>query len=325
MTVVRFFVLAIFVILPTVSVGNDVLKRTNDSEGKALLLKMVNAMKTLNYQGTVVFLRNGKLETMKYFHAAKNEAEQERLLSLNSPLREITRNASHVSCHFKTKQQTIVDYRPFESSFLLDIPKNLEQLDASYNFDVVGDENIAMLPTFVVAVQPKDNFRYTRKIWIEKSHLLPLKVVVYDFSGIPLEQLIFTEIEIKDSLPFANEDAFNKVPGDEKQIPVTNSPATAAFEIRELPKNFQEVFFTRSAVHNSDQLVDHMILSDGFSYVSVYMENKNANMQSGPQTIGAVNSYSKSIGDFELTVMGEVPAATVKVIAESIKLRNLTN
>jgi sigma-E factor negative regulatory protein RseB len=65
-----------------------------------------------------------------------------------------------------------------------------------------------------------------------------------------------------------------------------------------------------------------MVLSDGFSSVSVYMENKNATMQSGLHSIGAVNSFSRSIGDFEITVMGEVPAATVKFIADGIRLRN---
>jgi len=68
-----------------------------------------------------------------------------------------------------------------------------------------------------------------------------------------------------------------------------------------------------------------MVLSDGFSSVSVYMENKNASMQSGLQSIGAVNSFSRAIGDFELTVMGEVPATTVKFIAEGIKLRGRSN
>jgi sigma-E factor negative regulatory protein RseB len=66
-----------------------------------------------------------------------------------------------------------------------------------------------------------------------------------------------------------------------------------------------------------------MILSDGFSSVSVYMENKSTTLlQSGLQSIGAVNSFSRTIGEFELTVMGEVPIKTVKFIADSIKLRS---
>jgi sigma-E factor negative regulatory protein RseB len=313
----------------TVFAGNNNLNIVNVSEGRQALLNMSKAMKTLNYQGTVVFLRNGKLETMKYFHAAKNDTEQERLLSLNSPLREIIRDANQVSCHFKTTQQIIVDYRPFERSFLLDIPKNINELKDAYSFDLVGEENIAMQPAYVIAIQPQDNFRYNRKIWVDKKYFLPLKVVIYDFSGLPLEQVLFTELQVVDSLPFVNVKLPDKVPSIKKenvdllaQSTQSESSNQASFVVNELPHGFQEIFFTRSPVHNSDQLVDHMVLSDGFSSVSVYMENKNATMQSGLQSIGAVNSFSRTIDDFELTVMGEVPATTVKFIAEGIKLRN---
>jgi sigma-E factor negative regulatory protein RseB len=74
-------------------------------------------------------------------------------------------------------------------------------------------------------------------------------------------------------------------------------------------------------MHNTGQLVDHLLLSDGFTSVSVYMENKSAVMQSGLQSAGAVNSFSRTIGDAQITVMGEVPAETVKFIAEGIKLK----
>ena len=295
----------------------------NVLDGKQVLINMTNAKKALNYQGTVVFLRNGKLETMKYFHASAKDAEQERLVSLNSPMREIIRDANQVSCHFKSTHQTVVDYRPFEQSFLLDIPQDIEKLIEAYSFDIIGEENIAMKPAYVLAIQPRDKLRYFRKIWIEKQHFLPLKVVIYDFVGMPLEQVLFTELEIVDSLPFVNVDLANK----ERQSTLTQAEKPASFEqaafiVHQLPHGFQEIFFTRSPVRNSDQLVDHMVLSDGFSSVSVYMENKNTPLESGLHSIGAVNSFSRPIGDFELTVMGEVPAETVKFIAEGIKLRN---
>jgi len=327
MTVVKRF----FVVLLLLSIG-QVLADEPEINARQALVKMTHAMEALNYKGTVAFLRNGKLETMKYFHAANNNTEQERLVSLNSPLREIIRDANKVSCHFKTTKQIVVDYRPFASSFLLDIPKNIDDLGGAYRFDLVGEENIAMQLADVIAIQPKDNFRYIRKIWVEKKYFLPLKVVIYDFSGLPLEQVVFTELEVKDSLPFVNIKSLDKASSAENKQSEQSanatwleSPAQPAFVVNELPFGFQEVFFTRSPVHNSDQLVDHMVLSDGFSSVSVYMENKNASMQSGLQSIGAVNSFSRAIGDFELTVMGEVPATTVKFIAEGIKLRGRSN
>ena len=42
------------------------------------LEKMSRAMKSLNYQGTVAFLKNGRIDTMRYFHAIDGHKEQER-------------------------------------------------------------------------------------------------------------------------------------------------------------------------------------------------------------------------------------------------------
>ncbi|NOT10943.1 MAG: outer membrane lipoprotein-sorting protein [Methylococcaceae bacterium] len=321
MMVLKLFFAVLFFSITTASKAAIDSSAVTASEGNQVLLNMSKAMKSLNYQGTVVFLKNGKLEAMKYFHAANKDAEQERLLSLNSPLREIIRNSDQVSCHFKEHQQTIVDYRPVERSFLLDIPKNINELAATYSFDIVGEENIAMLPAYVIAIQPKDKFRYVRKIWIEKNYFLPLKVVIYNFSGQALEQVVFTELEVKDSLPFVG---VSKAGSTEKPVSIAQSTkpdSHSPFVVSELPQGFQEIFFTRSPVHNSDQLVDHMVLSDGFSSVSVYMENKNTTIQTGLQSIGAVNSFSRTIGDHALTVMGEVPATTVKLIADGLRLR----
>jgi len=320
MSVVKLFFLVLLLSNGIVSA------RESELNAQQVLVKMNKAMEVLNYQGTVAFLKNGKLEPMKYVHAAEKGAQQERLLSLNSPLREIIRDADKVSCLFKETQQTIVDHRPFERSFLVDVPKNLDEMGAIYQFEIIGEENVAMLPSYVVAIQPKDNARYPRKIWIEKQHFLPLKVVLYDNSGIPLEQVVFTEIEVKDALPFVDIKFLDAThPARHIHQLQPQLPDQAAFVVTELPRGFREVFFTRKPMHNAEQPVDHLVLSDGFTSVSIYMEPKSAGMQSGLQSVGAVNSYSRTITSYQLTVMGEVPAETVKFISEGIKLRDLKN
>lgn len=92
---------------------------------KQILQKMIKAMEVSNYQGTVVFLKNDKLEAMKYFHSFEKNKELERLVSLNSPLREIVRNSGKVTCLFKATRHVIVDHRPYQHSFIVDVPKIL--------------------------------------------------------------------------------------------------------------------------------------------------------------------------------------------------------
>ncbi len=299
----------------------------NPLTAKQILQKMVKAMEVSNYQGTVVFLKNDKLEAMKYFHTSEKNQEQERLVSLNSPQREIIRNSDEVTCLYKLTQQVIVDHRPYEHSFIVDVPKNLDELDTSYQFEVVGEEDVAMLPSYVVAIQPKDDFRYIRKIWIAKEQFLPMKAIVYGLSGIVLEQVVFTEMQINKQ-PLSKD----KVVAEVSKVTATASESenNASFEVTALPLGFKQIFFSRKPLHQTDQPVDHLLLSDGFASVSVYLESKKANttpdsrLPEGIHSVGAINSMSRSLADSQLTVLGEVPASTVKYISEGVKLRNST-
>lgn len=280
-------------------------------------------MQVLNYQGTVAFFKNDKLETMKYFHAAKNGQEQERLLSLNSPLREVVRYTGRVRCQFNDNRQIVVDHRPYETSFLIDMPKNLDDLTDIYRFELEGEEDVAMLPSYVISIKSNDKYRYDRKVWVEKKNFLPLKVAVFDFSGVILEQIIFTEQQVTKQLSFVDF-KLPDIPGttsQEQQSSQNLSLDQAAFEVTYMPPGFKKIFFNRRPMHNFDQVVDHLVLSDGFASVSVYLENQTSSMPAGVQSAGAVNSFSRMLDDYSITVMGEVPAATLEMIAEGVKLK----
>lgn len=312
MTTVKHFFISLFLSTGSVSAQDTSLT------ARQALINMNNAMQVLNYQGTVAFFRNDKLETMKYFHAVKNGQEQERLLSLNSPLREVIRDSGMVSCRFNDNRPLVVDHRPYENSFIIDLPVNFDKLANIYQFELEGEEDIAMLPSYVINIKSNDEYRYDRKVWIEKQKFLPLKVEIFDLSGETLEQVVFTEQQVKDQLSFVDFKLPDAAAVDRLQ---SRSPDQAAFEMTQLPPGFKTIYFTRRPMHRPNHLVDHLVLSDGFAMVSVYMESATPSMHSGLQSAGAVNSFSHTLEDYLFTVMGEVPANTVKMIAESIKLK----
>ena len=291
-----------------------------------ILMQMRKAMSTLNYQGTVIFSKVGSIEPMKYFHASQNGVEQEYLLSLNSPMREIIRNSNEVIFLFKETHQLVVKSRNFEQSFLIDMPNDLQELESVYRFDKTGEEIVAMKPSYMITIQPKDEFRYVIKLWIDKQDFLPLMLAVYDLSGKLLEKVMFTEIEIKNFVPFRDVANLPVKSSQQLNLPLTQ----ASFVVNKLPQGFREIFFALTPLHdNTKQPVEHLLLSDGFTSVSVYMENKNTNTEDivpvGPQSIGATNSFSRTIHNSQITVMGEVPEQTVKLIAEGIELRGVKN
>ncbi|WP_305907209.1 MucB/RseB C-terminal domain-containing protein [Methylomarinum sp. Ch1-1] len=287
--------------------------------GLEWLEKMSRAMKELNYQGTVAFMKNGQLDTMKYSHAAKNGVEQERLLSLNSPMREVIRDSGKISCTFKESQKRIVNHRPVSQSFIIDLPQQISQLAAVYKIVVSGEEAVAMRPARVLDIQPRDDYRYSRKVWLDKQRLLPLKIEVYDLNGAILEQVVFTDLSVEPQIPFL---AIDNHEGDMDVQHIhrvqSESFDKIPFQLHNLPVGFNKVFFTRMSMHQSSQPVEHLLLSDGFSSISIYLDEKTEDMEVGLQNVGSVNSFTRIIADSQVTVLGEVPAKTVEYIAQGI-------
>lgn len=313
-----FRVLAVFLLVFSVATAAD----TPQLTAQQWLESMNHAMKTLNYQGTVIFMKNGQLDTMKYRHSIDGGIEQERLSTLNSPLREVTRKSSEVSCLFKETGQKVVNHHPIDSSFIVNLPQDIVNLDKLYSLSIAERESVAMLPAQIIEIQPRDQLRYARKIWVETQHFLPLKVEAYNFDGSVLEQVVFTDLKV-DGTNEAN-------PGDidENKLSVKHIHASQAepfenapFMLKNWPAGFKTIFFIRNSMQQAQKAIDHLLISDGFSSVSVYLEPKEAEGMQGLHTLGSVNSFSRVIDDFQITVLGEVPAKTVEFVATGVALR----
>lgn len=286
------------------------------------LEKMQAAMRTLNYQGTVVFIKNGQLDTMKYQHSLVNGLEQERLFSLNSPLREITRKSNEVSCLFKETHEKVINHHPIDSSFIINFPQTIDAINQNYLLGLDGEESVAMQTAQIVSIKPKDQLRYARKVWIAQQNFLPLKVETYHSDGSVLEQVVFTNLQIENNS--LKQDQLS----DEQAVHVKHLHATQAepyekapFVLKNWPNGFETVFFIPNSLQKNQKPVDHLLISDGFASVSIYLEPKSGQGINGLHALGLVNSVSRVMGNFQVTVLGEVPANTVELIAAGITLR----
>lgn len=298
-----------------------------NAEGQAIdarqwLDNMNRAMKTLNYQGTVIFMKNGQLDTMKYQHSVENGVEQERLLSLNSPMREVVRKSSEVTCVFKESNQKVINHHPLDTSFIVNLPHNADVLANNYRLKLSGQEAVAMMPTQIINIEPNDELRYARKIWVDTQHHLPLKVEVYGMDGGIVEQVVFTDLST-DTIAEVGHASIDDDKLHVKHIHATQAEPfeSATFVLKNRPAGFEPVFFIRNSIQQSEKSVDHLLVSDGFSTISVYQEAKESEGITGLHSLGSVNSFSKVIGDKQFTVLGEVPAKTVEFIADGITLR----
>jgi sigma-E factor negative regulatory protein RseB len=82
-----------------------------------------------------------------------------------------------------------------------------------------------------------------------------------------------------------------------------------------LPPGFQLASHNRKT--GSEGVYEHMVYSDGLAAVSVYVEQQGAGpaIRQGVSQLGTNNAYTRNLGELQITVIGEVPAITVKSIA----------
>jgi len=69
--------------------------------------------------------------------------------------------------------------------------------------------------------------------------------------------------------------------------------------------------------------VEHLVFTDGLATVSVYVEPESPGKEplTGHSSMGAVNAHGSRSGDYRITVVGEVPRATVERIGTSMQRR----
>ncbi|BBL76055.1 MucB/RseB C-terminal domain-containing protein [Methylomagnum ishizawai] len=289
------------------------------------LTDMRHAVGQRNYKGTVAYLKDKQVESFQLFHAVNGGKEQERLVSMNSPLREVVRDAQKVACYYPETKTVFVENKPSTRSVLLDIPDDLTQLSRDYRVELKGQEYVARRLSQVVDITPLDAYRYARRIWIDTDSKLPLKFEILGEDGQAVEQMVFTSLDLDPSFaggdlsPSMPIDQFTRQTSQRETLPLDS----LHWELHDVPDGFQIVSYSHLQRPPNDRKVEHILLSDGFSSVSIYIEDqKSGPPKEHPKKIGTINAESVKIGDYLATVMGEVPAKTVEAIAHGLRHRD---
>lgn len=297
-----------------------------DDDGRQLLTGvewlagMRSAAMNRTYQGVVAYIKDQQVDSFKLYHQFTDGQECERLVSMNSPLREVVRNGGNVVRYSADSQQVVVETKPSSRSVLLNIPDDPTTLDRFYRINLRGQEYVAGRLSQVVALDPRDAYRYTRLLWIDTATHLPLKVEVLNEDGQSVEQMVFTTINTQD--PIAKQDlgpssglksAITKISHRESK-PV----GSLQWTLNHVPEGFQIVSYSILKRPPTSSDVEHILLSDGFSSVSVYIEQKPGRAGHAQRKIGSINVAAVTLGEHMITVMGEVPQQTVQLIADGI-------
>lgn len=287
------------------------------------LEQMEKALASVDYRGTFVYIHDDQAETMLVYHRVDENGTQERLVSLNGSAREVLRNDDEVKCILPDDKTVFVEKRHRPGTLAKGIPLNALQSSDYYNFKLLGVGRIAGYSSRLVAIEPRDGFRYGYKLWLEEETALPLRSELINEAGQPIEKMMFTEIDIGADIDdemlqssVTGDDFTWHVRGSEKDE-VSDQASPVKFE--SLPPGFR---VTSVELREQDgEPSYHLVLSDGLASVSVFAEPlKNGKPSlAGLSRLGAVNAYGIRLQDHHVTVVGEVPEATVAAVGEAVR------
>jgi sigma-E factor negative regulatory protein RseB len=287
-------------------------------DAAALIARMGEAVRTLDYEGELVYAHGGQIETLRLFHAGGPDGERERLVTLTGAPREVIRAEGRVTCIGTAPEPSVYADESGRPRLLAALPgADPLALQQHYAFVLGGVERVAGLPAQQVEVRPRDAFRYGYRLWLEQGSGMPLKSTRFGADGRPVEQIMFTRIALGQRPTEA--DLVGNAGGDANRtvlaLPAAIAATASAWTVIDPPPGFALAMQQPGTAAG-----EHLVYSDGLANVSIYVEALDAGIPvfSGPASRGAMNLYGRVVQGRQVTVLGDVPAATVERFAQSL-------
>jgi len=294
----------------------------NDTNpAKDLLLNMANAVHTRNFDASFVVVKGKAMVPYRWVHAKQGETELEHLSLLNGAGLEMVRINDQVT-YFEPQSQP---YSINTDSIAGPIPevlfKDIEALSSQYDFVLGGKGRIAGRAAQLVRIESKDEYKYNYWIWLDTESSLLLKAAYVNHQGEALEQLQLTHISVTEQpapmiLEVLNRNFPTPLPGNALEGEKSNA---TNWRIGWLPNGFKLLKSDRHKLDLNNELTDYYLYSDGFVEISVFVQRPLPGRRlSGSLTSGATTIYVHNGGNFDVSVVGNVPSQTAKAIAESV-------
>ena len=289
------------------------------------LTRAATAARQLNYVGTIVYQHGAFVGTSRLVHLYDLGEEYDKLVSLEGPAREVIRSHGEVRCFYPDVKVVRVEPRTFRNAFPSLSLQQQKALADFYDFRKAETVRVAGLDSQAWVFEPKDGLRYGHKFWTDVASGLILKARVVDENNGVLEQFVFSEVTIGAKI-------------DPQMVKPTWPPAPPGWKIRQsgraeaeteetgwtvtrIPPGFVKIVDGYRRVQNARK-VAHLVYSDGLVAVSVFVEpGRAAPPPNGFSAQSGLNVYSRQVDDNLVTVLGQVPALTLRQIANSVARR----
>lgn len=273
------------------------------------LNKMSRSSHEVNYRGVVTFQRGDDMQVMQVSHSVANGSASESLTQLTGQGAQVVRVDHPLHCVHPGHK-------------LLQVGDQLQGgncgISAHYRFSVGEGERIAGRKAVRILIQPKDMYRHGYVMELDRKTGLLLKIQTVGRGQKVLERFQFADLSFTDEVTTASEaDTVHQAIHPHPAQDPAALPA-GGWNLRWIPDGF-------TVTDNSEEDLSRRTYTDGLAVFSVFLEKLSAQIKPGEGVVrrGGTLSYTRGMSmsgaPVLVTVIGEVPLNTARMVADSIR------
>ena len=302
------------------------------SEAEAIkLLDGINpAAKRLDYQGSFVFQRNATVQSSRIVHFVEGHDQYQKVDGLDGAPRSVIQHNDDVFTFLQNSKTVILDQRKGQDNFPALLSGGSAHILDVYHVSITGSDRVAGIDCRVVALTPNDAFRFAYRLSVDPASGLLVRAQTLDSDGSVLEQVAFSQVQmgpvaadsrkvIRDSLHQLSGWKVVRAPVESVNI------ESAGWTLDPGVPGFHKVLELRRPMAAREAgappiPVDQAVFSDGVTAVSLFIEPiDKSDRKPGEGRSGATHLLAEQHGDFWITLIGEVPALTLRRFASTIR------
>lgn len=289
---------------------------------EALLHQMGEASHKLNYELSYILVKKNSIEPFMYRHSHTDKMTLSHLVYLSGSMREVIRRNDEISYLEQGSKPFSIQSESIVAPVIPLLHKDLGPLKAYYDFVSVGRGREAGSPAQVVRIVAKDGNRYSYIVWIDERSKLPLRTDLVSRDGDIIEQYRVVSYTVSEQISGYMSKRLGEIELP-KVLPLSSSlQEKATWSVNWLPNGFKDINFNRYRLAMNQRAVESQMYSDGLFNFSVYiseadkLSQKEQSVRQGQRSL-----YSYIQGDYEISVVGDIPPITAKRIADSVVFR----
>ena len=280
-----------------------------DPEALAWLDKMGASIHEHSYHGVVTLQRRENMQVVKISHVVSQGVSSEQMTQLTGQGARVDRTAHPLECVHPGHR-------------LLQVGKDLQAGDCGlaeqYRFKVDGRERVAGRAAVRIRIVPRDMYRYGYRIALDQETGLLLKAETFGHGDKVLEKFQYANLSYEDApRGSADVDIVHHAEHPHPDHSTVHSSVSKAWQVKWLPRGFAP---TDSATGISGR----RSFTDGLAVFSVFLEEFEREIRPGEGLVreGGTTAYTRGMSvagePVLVTVIGEVPVNTARMVADSI-------